>query len=56
MKIVLEQSQVPHENEDYNNGLQFLSLGYDDDVFVQIGNLSIRVNKEQLKKALSVFQ
>jgi hypothetical protein len=55
MKIVLEQSQVPHENDDYNNGLQFLSLGYDDDIFVQIGNLSIRVSKEQLQKAVSLF-
>lgn len=53
MKVTLEEQQTPFENEDYVEGLQFITN--EEDVFVQIGNQSIRVKKEELKKVLSVL-
>lgn len=53
MKITLKEGQNPRENENYVEGLQFEVI--DDNVFVQIGHLSIRVKKEELGKVLSIF-
>jgi hypothetical protein len=53
MKITLEENQTPHENKDCNNGLLFNVIG--DGVFVQIGSLSIRVEKDELEKVLKIM-
>ncbi|MES9681866.1 hypothetical protein ABWK22_02875 [Gottfriedia acidiceleris] len=53
MKVTLEENQTPFENEEYNKGLQFLTS--ENEVFVQIGKLSIRVDKNELRKVLSVL-
>jgi hypothetical protein len=53
VKITLEENQTPLENKDCNNGLLFNVIG--DGVFVQIGSLSIRVEKDELEKVLKIM-
>lgn len=53
MKIILQEDQTPFENEESNNGIQFTCIG--GDVFVQIGDLSIRVERHELYKVVTLL-